>query len=82
MQLAKFIIIYYRVNFTLEDLAPVAPAYDYFMSCMDSCSYPTGTEGTTISFSATQLSTDFEQYFEYERVRELVSKCKCTCIHI
>lgn len=57
----------------MEDLAPVAPAYDHFMSCVDNWNYPTGTTGHTVSFRAEQISTDFEQYFKYDRVKELVS---------
>ncbi len=61
-----------RINFTIEDLAPVAPAYNHFMSCLETM-YSTGNNGVVVLFTAEQLSTEFEQYFEYERVKELVS---------
>ncbi|XP_064406163.1 methyltransferase-like protein 22 isoform X1 [Halichondria panicea] len=59
-----------RINFTIEDLAPVAPAYNHFMSCLETM-YSTGNNGVAVSFKAEQLSTEFEQYFEYKRVKEL-----------
>ena len=59
-----------RINFTVEDLAPASPAYEYFRSCMEK-DYP--SEGGKLQFAVQQLSTDFPQYFHYERVKELVS---------
>ena len=59
-----------RINFTVKDLAPASPEYEYFRSCMEK-DYP--FEDGKLQFSAQQLSTDFPQYFHYERVKELVS---------
>ena len=39
--------------------------------------YP--SEDGKLQFSAQQLSTDFPQYFHYERVKELVS---CSCVAV
>ena len=50
----------------------MAPAYNHFMSCLETM-YSTGNNGVAVSFKAEQLSTEFEQYFEYKRVKELVS---------
>lgn len=66
-------IHYHRINFTLEDLAPVAPARDYFMECMKK-KYPTESSGLAVSFTAEPMCVEFEQHLKYERVKELVSK--------
>ena len=62
-----------RINFTLEDLAPVCPAYNYFIKCLGRTYSLDGKSEVAISFTAEQLLTEFGQYFEYERVKELVS---------
>ena len=55
----------------------VSPAHSYFLECLRRC-YPThassrdGDNGH-VTINATQLSTGFEQYFSYERVKELVN---------
>ena len=72
-------VFFGRINFTLEDLAPASPTYKHFRQCLKK-QYPFGKG--TMEFSATQLSTDFPQYFQYERTKELVSSAiKSICIH-
>ena len=62
-----------RINFTLEDLAPVCPAYNYFMKCLERTYFSDSKSEVAISFKAEQLPTEFGQHLEYERVKELVS---------
>ena len=67
-----------RINFSLDHLDVVSPAHSYFLECIRR-RYPAAHslrgngENKHITINATQLSTDFEQYFSYERVKELVS---------
>ncbi|XP_019853597.1 PREDICTED: methyltransferase-like protein 22 [Amphimedon queenslandica] len=58
-----------RINFTLSDLAPSSPCYEYFCSSLAQ-SYEASNE-MKITFDVTPLSTDFPQLFKYERVKEL-----------
>ncbi|KAL5473241.1 hypothetical protein EMCRGX_G027698 [Ephydatia muelleri] len=58
-----------RINFTLENMAPASPAYQYFRHCL-SREY-TDSLGRQLIFSARQLGADFPQSFEYERVEQL-----------
>lgn len=58
-----------RVNFTLEDLAPASPAYQYFVHCL-SQNYTDGY-GRRMKFIAKRLPTDFPHCFDYERVEQL-----------
>ena len=55
-----------RVNFTLDDLDAVSPAYDHFVACVTECSDQYGLKGAC-------LDTPIPQYFQYERVPQLVS---------
>ena len=59
-----------RINFTLDDLATASPAYKHFRRSMDK-EYL--SKSGKLQFSVEQSSTDFPQYFHYERVKELVS---------
>ena len=51
-------------------MAVASPYYRYFRRCLD-LSYPTST-GEMLRFQAQQMSTDFSQYSDYDRVKELV----------
>ena len=62
----------YRINFTLEDMAPASPAYQYFRHCL-SREY-TDNLGRKLIFLPRQLSADFPQSFDYERVEQLVGR--------
>lgn len=55
-----------RVNFTLDDLDAVSPAYDHFVACVTECSDQYGLKGVCVD-------TPNLQYFQYERVPQLVS---------
>ena len=59
-----------RLNFSLEDLAVVSPYYKHFRRCLDS-TYTT-SEGQQLKFLTQQISTDFPQFSDYDRVKELV----------
>ena len=61
---------HFRINFTLEDLAPACPAYSYFRKCL-SKEYTNGT--AALKFSVKQLPTDFIPCFDYDRIKEMVS---------
>ena len=65
-------IFFLRINFTLDDLAPTSPAYDYYQMHLRQCchSSPYGT----VRVVSQQIPTSFSQSFQYERVKELVSK--------
>jgi hypothetical protein len=65
-----------RYVFTVADLDSVAPCYDYFLQCLQKA------QGKLLDtrWEVEQLPIDFPQYFNYERVKELVlwriiSKC-------
>ena len=66
-----------RVNFTLDDLDAVSPAYDHFVACVTECSDQYGLKGAC-------LDSPIQQYFQYERVPQLVSVhaplTHCTCV--
>ena len=59
--------------FTLEDLAPVCPAHDYFMQCLKK-EYSTGTgDESKLMFEAKRFSTgDLPQHLDFERTNEMV----------
>ena len=59
----------HRLNFSLDDLAVVSPYYQHFRRCLE-LRYPTG-RGDLV-FQAQQMTTDFPQYSDYDRVKELV----------
>lgn len=66
-----------RVNFTLDDLDAVSPAYDHFVACVTECSDQYGLKGAC-------LDSPIPQYFQYQRVPQLVSVhaplAHCTCV--
>ncbi|KDR21190.1 methyltransferase-like protein 22 isoform X2 [Zootermopsis nevadensis] len=66
-----------RYVFTVADLDSVAPCYEYFLQCLQKAQErPAGSQ-----WQVEQLPINFPQYFNYERVKELVlwrimSKCE------
>ncbi|XP_049956246.1 methyltransferase-like protein 22 [Schistocerca serialis cubense] len=57
-----------RFVFTVADLDCVAPCYEHFLQCLSNIQRkPPGSNWTV-----EQLAIDFPQYFNYERVKELV----------
>ena len=56
-----------RLNFTLEALEVVCPAYDFFVAKLKEM------EISHAPINAEKVSTTFPQYFGYKRVKELVS---------
>ena len=57
----------FRINFTLKDLEVVSPAYDYFVTKLQEI-----TNGNEPAIKVEKLSTEFTQYFKYDRVKQLV----------
>ena len=53
---------YCRLNFSLEDMAIASPYYRHFKS----------TSKGVLKFHVQQIGTDFPQYFNYDRVKELI----------
>lgn len=67
-----------RVIFSLERLASVSPAYEYFMACLEN-EYSTGT-GKKIVFEAKQIPTnDLPQHLDFKRTKEMVSEYFMVC---
>jgi len=62
-----FLAIERRLNFTIEDLAVTSPAYNYFLDRIDVL------ERKDKTITARKLGTEFPQYLQYERVKELVN---------
>jgi len=63
---------FYRVTFTLEELAPAVPAYTYFRSCLVKINQ---SHKKQFSFEASQVSTsDLPRCSCYERVKEMVQQ--------
>ena len=58
----------YRIVFSLEELDSTSHSHDYFFKSLKS-KYDS-------NFRAELLSTDFYQYFDYEKTKELVSLLK------
>ncbi|KAK4876718.1 hypothetical protein RN001_009224 [Aquatica leii] len=56
-----------RYVFTTTDCDVSAPCYDFFMECLE-----------RLNIAVEELSLDFPQYFQYDRVKELVL-IKITC---
>lgn len=54
-----------RLNFTLADLAVTSPAYQYFLDRVEAL------ERKDKKITARKLGTEFPQYLQYERVKEL-----------
>ena len=61
----------YRVIFSLEDLAAASPYYKHFRECLDMTYFTSEGE---LKFQAQQINTDFPQYSNYDKVKELVRK--------
>jgi hypothetical protein len=60
--------LFFRYVFTVADLDSVAPCYEYFLQCLQKAQLkPPGSQ-----WQVEQLPIDFPQYFNYERVKELV----------
>lgn len=53
-----------RVVFTLDELGAVAPCYEHFLACLRKL--------PKLNIRTEQLSTDFQQYFQYDKVKQLV----------
>lgn len=66
---AIYIALEKRYVFTVADMHPVAPMYECFVSYVDSV---LEKEGLRPSFRMKAVQTDFPQFFDYERVKELV----------
>lgn len=49
-----------------------APAYDYFLQCLDDLSAKTETVDRRLKVSYTLIDTNFEQRFCYERCKDVV----------
>lgn len=60
-----FIALEKRYVFTLADLDTTAPCYEYFLQCIEKIR-------TINKWKFESIPIDFEQYFDYERVKELV----------
>ncbi|XP_069160894.1 methyltransferase-like protein 22 isoform X5 [Procambarus clarkii] len=58
-----------RFVFTQEDMDTVAPCYEHFLQGLE---WLASQNLSQIDWTMEQLSTDFEQYFTYERTRHLV----------
>lgn len=53
-----------RIVFTLDDLNAVAPCYEHFLRCLHRL--------REINVKTEEISIDFPQYFQYEKIKELV----------
>ncbi|XP_072032909.1 methyltransferase-like protein 22 [Amphiura filiformis] len=58
-----------RYNFTLSDLDVTCKEYDYFRSHLTNL--VSSSSGSPVQFSVNQISTDFTQYFNYNRVKQI-----------
>ena len=61
-----------RYNFTIDSMEIAAPAYDYFIKCLDDLSAKTETVDRRLKVSYTLIDTNFEQRFCYERCKDVV----------
>lgn len=62
-----------RINFTLEDLAPASPAYEFFRQCLD-MTYT--TDSARVKFEIQQVPLSYiAKFSDYERNQEMVSPC-------
>ncbi|XP_050740251.1 methyltransferase-like protein 22 isoform X2 [Eriocheir sinensis] len=64
-----YIALEKRYVFTMEDMDTCAPCYDYFLEGLE---WLRCQNLDLIDWTIEELSTDFQQYFTYERVRHLV----------
>ncbi|KAJ9575930.1 hypothetical protein L9F63_007242 [Diploptera punctata] len=63
-----YIALEKRYVFTIADLDSVAPCYEFFLQCLNTArAKPPGS-----LWQMEQIPIDFPQYFNYERVKELV----------
>lgn len=60
-----YIALEKRYVFTVADLDSLAPCYEHFLSCIDKVRW-------SKNWKFESIPIDFPQYFEYERVKELV----------
>lgn len=60
-----YIALEKRYVFTVADLESLAPCYEHFLSGIDKIRW-------SKNWSFESIPIDFPQYFEYERVKELV----------
>ncbi|KAG4072286.1 hypothetical protein HA402_004218 [Bradysia odoriphaga] len=60
-----YIALEKRYVFTVADLESLAPCYEHFLTCIDKIRW-------SKNWSFESIPIDFPQYFEYERVKELV----------
>ncbi|KAJ6647468.1 Methyltransferase-like protein 22, partial [Pseudolycoriella hygida] len=60
-----YIALEKRYVFTVDDLESLAPCYEHFLSCIDKIRW-------SKRWKFESIPIDFPQYFEYERVKELV----------
>ncbi|XP_078348673.1 methyltransferase-like protein 22 isoform X1 [Oculina patagonica] len=64
-QVVLLLAIEKRLNFTLEELAVTSPAYNYFLGKIEEL------EKVEKRLKARQFGTEFPQYLQYDRVKEL-----------
>lgn len=60
-----YIALEKRYVFTLADLDTIAPCYEYFLQCFNEIRKKT-------NWKFELVDTDFPQYFDYERSKELI----------
>nr|CAD7587806.1 unnamed protein product [Timema genevievae] len=63
-----YIALEKRYVFTVADLDTGAPCYEHFLRCLDQAR----SHSLASLWSVEQLAIDFPQYFNYDRVKELV----------
>nr|CAD7437726.1 unnamed protein product [Timema bartmani]CAD7451933.1 unnamed protein product [Timema tahoe] len=63
-----YIALEKRYVFTVADLDTGAPCYEHFLHCLDQAR----SHSLASLWSVEQLAIDFPQYFNYDRVKELV----------
>lgn len=61
-----FLALEKRYVFTMADLDTLAPCYEYFLQRVNEL------RQTTINWKLDTVDTDFPQYFNYERSKELI----------
>ena len=81
---SSFFSLLYRYVFTLADLDTVAPMYAHFLEQLESelnlspsssssnSSIMRTDDGRYVKLNMYQVRTDFKQYFNYEKTKELV----------
>lgn len=66
---AIYVALEKRYVFTVADMQGVAPMYECFVTLIESV---LEKEGLRPSFRMKSIKTDFPQFFDYERAKELV----------